>query len=156
VRSDRYANPADDPEAHPFLKAIASSNGNSLPRLVFADWLEEHGYHNAAAGQRWAAKHGKSPAPIGPGGAGGWIVGGIHATHTGHQSPAHLSPYNRGTLPLHFFQTEGDADWHRSKLFNKTVTPEEKTFHPEHAFLDATHRIDWNEHGEPVNPFQDE
>ena len=45
----------------PFLKAIAAAPGDALPRLIFADWLDEQGRDAEAAGQRWAARHGKYP-----------------------------------------------------------------------------------------------
>ena len=48
-------------EAEPFLQAIAERPGDAIPRLVFADWLEERGYHREAAGQRWAAANEKTP-----------------------------------------------------------------------------------------------
>lgn len=53
---DSYGNSEDE-----FLKAIQASPNDMLPRLVFADWLEEQGDTAGAAGQRWLAKHGKRP-----------------------------------------------------------------------------------------------
>jgi hypothetical protein len=57
---DFYENPADHPGAQPFLKGLAE-NPDPLSRMMFADWLSEHGYDNAAQGQRWAAKHARRP-----------------------------------------------------------------------------------------------
>jgi uncharacterized protein (TIGR02996 family) len=53
-------------DAEPFLRAIVDRPGDPLPRLIFADWLEEHGLDAEAAGQRWAAKHGHYPLGADP------------------------------------------------------------------------------------------
>jgi uncharacterized protein (TIGR02996 family) len=37
------------------LRAIADAPNDALPRLGFADWLEEHGWPKKAAAQREAA-----------------------------------------------------------------------------------------------------
>src|SRR5436305_1933691 len=34
--------------AEPFLAAVAARPGDDLPRLIFADWLDEHGYADRA------------------------------------------------------------------------------------------------------------
>jgi uncharacterized protein (TIGR02996 family) len=39
----------------PFLRAIADRTGDPLPRLIFSDWLEEHGFDRLAFWQRRAA-----------------------------------------------------------------------------------------------------
>src|SRR5262245_40445265 len=45
-------------EAQPFLAAIAERPGDALPRLMFADWLEERGYDQEASDQRLRAFNG--------------------------------------------------------------------------------------------------
>jgi uncharacterized protein (TIGR02996 family) len=49
------------PDADAFLRAIVAAPGDALPRIVFADYLDELGLVAEALGQRWAAKHGKRP-----------------------------------------------------------------------------------------------
>jgi uncharacterized protein (TIGR02996 family) len=160
----RYDNPADDPEATPFLRRLADSAGDPLHRQVFADWLEEQGYGAAAQGQRWAARYNKAPGkpehrPGGFTAPGGWYVGGIHPGHTGHLHGfmADDSAYAGRTLPMHFFMTEPGATWQTSRLFNTTNNEVRQNTHDplahESALLDATHRIKWDEHGEPLNPY---
>jgi uncharacterized protein (TIGR02996 family) len=39
-----------------FLRAIVAAGEDQLPRLQFADWLEDCGDANAAAWQRWLAR----------------------------------------------------------------------------------------------------
>ena len=39
----------------PFLRAIVDRPTDNLPRLIFSDWLEEHGYEEAAFMERWRA-----------------------------------------------------------------------------------------------------
>jgi uncharacterized protein (TIGR02996 family) len=43
------------PDAEAFLAAVAESPEDAERRLVFADWLEEHGLPGAARAQRWLA-----------------------------------------------------------------------------------------------------
>lgn len=54
-------------EALPFLEAIADRPGDALPRLIFADWLEERGYDREASWQRWSAATGIRPLRSGGG-----------------------------------------------------------------------------------------
>jgi uncharacterized protein (TIGR02996 family) len=39
-------------EMHSFVLACVHDIKDYLPRLVFADWLEEHGFHDLASGLR--------------------------------------------------------------------------------------------------------
>jgi uncharacterized protein (TIGR02996 family) len=144
--------PLNHPEAEAFLRSIAAKPGDGLPRLIFADWLDDNGHHNAAAGQRWAAKHGKYPRPSGevvadPGvghhTAGGWSIGG--------HSPALLSVPH--ALPDPFFDTErmagGEQRYYRTKLYTSGPEPHDH----ERAFLDAAARMNWHpDTGEPLPP----
>jgi uncharacterized protein (TIGR02996 family) len=63
-------------EAEPFLRAIAAAPGDPLPRLIFADWLEEHGAGKAAKLQRHLAKSGLHPVTTRYGYD--WPVGDAH------------------------------------------------------------------------------
>jgi uncharacterized protein (TIGR02996 family) len=36
----------EHPDWPPLLAAVCSAPADSLPRLVAADWLDEHGYHD--------------------------------------------------------------------------------------------------------------
>jgi uncharacterized protein (TIGR02996 family) len=166
----RYDNPADDPAAEPFLRRLADSGGDPLHRQVFADWLDESGYANAAAGQRWAAKHGKAPGTtetvhdpatgnVVRAARGGWLMGGSENTHTGYahvHGRSTLAEPNR-RLPAAFFDTEGatggEQRLYRSRLFRSGPDP----FSHEHAFLDASHRLSYHpDTGEPLAPGTDE
>src|SRR5262249_15688074 len=46
-----------------FLRAILTRPGNAMPRLIFADWLEERGYVPEASGERWRAENPGAPWP---------------------------------------------------------------------------------------------
>lgn len=51
------------PEVQAFIKSLhdAAEKKDSLPRHIFADWLEEQGHDNAAKWQRLFAEQGKFP-----------------------------------------------------------------------------------------------
>lgn len=44
-----------DREAEPFVRAIAARPADALPRLIYADWLDEHELAKEAAEQRQAS-----------------------------------------------------------------------------------------------------
>jgi uncharacterized protein (TIGR02996 family) len=51
--------------AIPYLTGVADRPGDQSRRLTFADWLDARGLRREAAGQRWAARHGKRPEAAG-------------------------------------------------------------------------------------------
>jgi uncharacterized protein (TIGR02996 family) len=138
MRSLHYANPADDPEAHAFLRSLAAKPGDQLPRLIFADWLEDRGYHNAAAGQRWAADKGKYPKPPSKETQGSnYMSGGWWPREsTGHEFAG---------LPEHVYDAlPGDSHFLRGG---------DSTFRAERGFLHAAHTLSYHpETGEPLPP----
>lgn len=46
-----------DEDTEPFLRAIVAAPEDALPRLMFADWLEEHGFDKEAAYHRRVSKN---------------------------------------------------------------------------------------------------
>jgi uncharacterized protein (TIGR02996 family) len=55
------------PGCEPFLRAIvAAYRDDVLPRLMFADWLAEHGWHRQAIAQRQVVRCGIGYSPITP------------------------------------------------------------------------------------------
>lgn len=46
--SVKTATPAEPPGSEPFIAAIIASPEDDLPRLVYADWLDENGHHERA------------------------------------------------------------------------------------------------------------
>jgi uncharacterized protein (TIGR02996 family) len=136
-----YDNPADDRGTEPFLRAIAAAPGDPLPRLQFADWLEEHGYHNAGQGQRWAAKHGKVPRPAGPTSMvdGGWFVPRIGAEQR------EVDPLKVHVLP-YVYHVNSAPDL--SLGFGRRSPAEH-----ERAFLAAAHNTPHDDKSNPISNY---
>jgi uncharacterized protein (TIGR02996 family) len=110
-----------------FVRAIADRPGDALPRLVFADWLDERGHSREAAGQRWAARHGKYAQRL-PSGWLRWLI----------RSKPSASPCN--LLPM-FTRTALSRRWDFETAFDS-----------EHVFLAACAQLDWQPDGEPDYP----
>jgi hypothetical protein len=124
------------------LKAVASTPGDPLPRLLLADHAEERGFPNVAAGQRWAAAKGKHPAT-------GMIPGGWY-----HPHPTRTEANDRlghAALPRAFRDLDQVHPSH-ARLF--TV---EDPHEAEHHFVHASHALNWHpDSGEPMAPGTDE
>lgn len=84
------------------LSAIAASPADSLPRLIYADWLDEHGEEPLAAFVRRTASHDFHPVllrayyasgPYWSGTATGGPLDGMHLDHHGPRFPAEGGEY---------------------------------------------------------------
>jgi hypothetical protein len=142
------------------LRAIATSPGDPLPRHLLADHAEEHGFGNVAAGQRWAAKHGKRPAahddetmrrhagPFADLHYGGWF----HPADQNDIPGDEYSDYSRQfRLPAAF----GDPSGNMPTIYQSSPTT---TVHDhERNFLQRSHELNWHpDSGEPMAPGTDE
>jgi uncharacterized protein (TIGR02996 family) len=103
-----------------FLVKIADHPGDQGRRLAFAAWLEAHGLSREAAGQRWAARHGKRPVA----GCGDYdyACGGWYAESDAGPESAKLpeclyriagAPANSSLLcyEVYFLMACGEAEW---------------------------------------------
>jgi uncharacterized protein (TIGR02996 family) len=112
-----------------FLAEIADHPGDPAHRLAFAAWLDAHGLRREAAGQRWAARHGKRPV-AGDGDyeyeCGGWYRASDRAEAS-------------ATLPDCLYRIAG-------------APGNSKPFCYEAYFLCACGEVEWDEDGEPIGP----
>jgi uncharacterized protein (TIGR02996 family) len=139
-------NPADHPDAVPFLRSIAASGGDPLSRLVFSDWLEEHGYHNAAAGQRWAAANNKRPEHPNLS-LGGWYT----PSRSGFPDRVNIDDH---ILPHVYHDALHPTGNVLGALHLSIRDPQERVTHFERLFLDAAHRVPHDEDNNPVSQYR--
>jgi uncharacterized protein (TIGR02996 family) len=149
-------------EAEKFLKSIVAGHDkrDQLPRLIFADWLDETGYPNAASGQRWLAKNNKTPKtpqhddPIRPGVQRGWHMGGRMHMHGNSLLPEQFywhapatvrrndnrSSWGKGTI-------HGGGELYHTGFIGEPHDP----LHYERVVLDRSNSMKWHpETGEPL------
>jgi uncharacterized protein (TIGR02996 family) len=160
--------PLDRDRVEAFLKSIASAPGNGVPRLMFSDYLDEHGFTNAAAGQRWAAREGKRPMPAGhrltdngPPNPGGWYPRShfssslMAATGTFDAAQPHILPH-----PLFYEKHPHGYFLERTRPGESVSIANRDGRDPlanEADFLHASHNTGWHpETGEPIDPTTNE
>lgn len=160
-----YPHPLEHPEVEGFLRGLVESKHDPLNRMLFADWLEEHGYNNAATGQRWAAK--EKRAPFNDMGKGSFDDDPSNPSNGWYLGPRDLSnynyEYNESLLPPAFFNAH-------QRLHTSYISP----IHPEHMrtnpdsvmglvpesddpmlehernFLSASHKAAYSLNGDPI------
>lgn len=123
----------EHPEHIAFLKQLAESP-DPLVRMQFADKLDEHGFPNAAAGQRWAARYGKSPMiPSLNDLSGGWKKQGVIPN----------SETAKHELPNQFHESY-------PSLKNLSTDNDNTMFPAEHGFLHSSNGVSFGDDGEPL------
>jgi hypothetical protein len=141
------------PDTVGLLKAVSQSPGDPLPRHMLADHAELHGMHGVAAGQRWAAKHGKAPRAVSETPAEG---GGTHHQSGGWALGHFDGEPNNNVLPEAFHGHWNASDWPSTAsrhLF--TMGSFNRVDHPEYGqhekhYLQRSHEMQWGDDGEPL------
>jgi uncharacterized protein (TIGR02996 family) len=112
-----------------FLAGIAEHPGDPAPRLAFADWLEAHGLGREAAGQRWAARHGKRPVAA---------SGDFDVAYSGWYADGDRAD-DSAALPDCLYRVAG-------------VPANSSPLRYECYFLQACGEVEWGADGEPIRP----
>lgn len=134
------------PDAKGFLNNLAEKR-DPLTRLIFADLLDENGFPNAAAGQRWAAKHNKWPMKVDeyntPPRQGGWYYRSRHFNNTPDREMHELPhAFNDATIIKN-----GDFGLEHRSIWDQ---PGHDMTENEYDFLHASNQLPWDEEGEPM------
>ena len=93
--------------------AVRAAPGDSLPKLVLADYLEENGDATTGYALRWCVAHDRWPHHVGEGPRGWAWANGV----TGNVPRPHRKGYQRAVLPQFFFVVRG-----RSAYYTRATT----------------------------------
>lgn len=148
-----YADPTDHPEVEGFLRHLAENGADNLSKSVFGDWLDEHGYENAAHGMRWAANHDKRPEePARESGLmSGWYGPGINGPLTPHQLPRAILTSHPGNVSYQ----EGQQGPYASgpMLSNYRHAGPDRMMHHWKDYLQAVHNAPFDENGDLLSKY---
>jgi uncharacterized protein (TIGR02996 family) len=155
---ETYPDPSDHPEVNGggdpdtgWLASLAKNGHDSLTRLIFSDWLREHGYENAANGQAKAASLNARPLEPNHKGIRGFFPGGGWFTDNGIPFDGNMRPsasFNRNRLPPAYFYNHPEL---HNIIGHRGDPPTYKTpTEQEAAFLTAAHKTPHDENGEPM------
>jgi uncharacterized protein (TIGR02996 family) len=156
---DFYENPVDHPDVQKnWVPALRKNPNDNLTKMMFADWLSEHGYDNAAHGMRWAAKYGKQPYTVTRGE--GNYAGGFSRPANPHALTTYHNPAVSHELPLVFHRASNYEPLKHRGLGGQyggnnyaydiyTLAPILSTTPLWRAFIGRSHQLNWDEHGNP-------